>query len=65
MGVSGIFDTIHFIFWTDSMKGNATMAILPVLATESCNMSADHTAHLTTQLTNLLPYCLLRQKSTS
>jgi hypothetical protein len=44
------------------MKGNATMAILPLLATESCNMSADHTAHLTKHLTNLLPYCLLRQK---
>jgi hypothetical protein len=56
------FDTIHFVFWTDGMKGNATMAILPILVTESCNMSADHTAHLTKQLTNLLPYCLLRQK---
>jgi hypothetical protein len=44
------------------MKGNATMAILPLLATESCNMSADRTAHLTKHLTNLLPYCLLRQK---
>jgi hypothetical protein len=44
------------------MKGNATMAILPLLVTESCNMSADCTAHLTKYLTNLLPYCLLRQK---